>query len=85
MMVWEVKINPTKILLWPVAFVMVLAVWVFIVFFLSGIIMAFLQTNDAAVKCVYLYFSLPVSILLTIYYFIKRLDLIGSFIDANSN
>lgn len=60
--------------------------WNFHVFrvFISGLLMAAFQVKDKIVLTVHAFFSLPLSILLTLWFVAVKRGMLASFIDVNT-
>lgn len=80
----KINFNPTRILLWFATAIIVFGVFMFFVFFINGILMAAFQVRDKIVLTVHAFFSLPLSILLTLWFMVVKRDMLASFIDVNT-
>lgn len=76
------EFDPLRFFLWVLAMIIIYPVFFLVVFLLSGFGMALFQFPDAQVLLVYKYFSFPVSIVLFIWFVVKRRELIKQFIEA---
>lgn len=72
-----------KFFLWMILIVVVFAMHMMFVFFVSGLLMAIFQLEDGVVRLVYAYFSLPLSVILTIAYSVRNRASIQSYIDSS--
>lgn len=80
----KINFDFAKFLLWAVTAVVVLFVWMFLIFFACGILMAVFQVKDSLVLMVHTYFSLPLSVVCAACFIAKKRDLLAAFIDANT-
>lgn len=80
----KINFEPARFLLWVVTLTMVLFAWLFVIFFMSGILMAIFQVKDSVTMVIYTFFSLPASIACSAYFVAKKRGLISAFIDANT-
>jgi len=80
----KINLNPTRILLWFVTAIIVFGIFMFFVFFVSGLLMAIFRVRDDVVLIVHAFLSLPLSLLFTLWFMVVKRDILASFIDANA-
>ncbi len=80
----KINFNPTRVLLWFATVIIVFGIFMFFVFFISGLLMAAFQVKDKIVLTVHAFFSLPLSILLTLWFVAVKREMLASFIDVNT-
>jgi len=80
----KINLNPTRLLLWFATAIVVFGVFMFFVFFFSGLIMAVFKVRNEVVLTVHTFFSLPLSLALTIWVMVVKRDMLASFIDVNT-
>lgn len=80
----KINLNPTRLLLWFATALIVFGIFMFFVFFFSGLVMAVFKVRDEVVLTVHAFFSLPLSLVLTVWFMVVKRDTLASFIDVNT-
>lgn len=79
----KINFNLARLLLWVVTVVVVFFVWLFIVFFICGLVMSVFQVEDSLALMVYAFFCMPFSVICAGCFIARKRDVFTAFIDAN--